>query len=129
MDGPIPPASRKGTASFLGDLVKQARLVWRLLHDGRVPSWVKLVPLVGAVYLLSPIDLIPDLMLPGLGELDDLAVILISLRMFVELAPPGIVREHLEDLIGWRRRVHPDDDLSSSPYIDASYRVLDQDEE
>jgi uncharacterized membrane protein YkvA (DUF1232 family) len=119
----------RGTAGFLGDLIKQARLVWRLLRDNRVPGWIKLIPFAGVIYLLSPIDLIPGLMLPGLGQLDDLAVILLSVKMLVDLSPPGIVREHLEDLAGWHGAVHPGDDLSSSPYIDASYRVLDGDDE
>ncbi len=129
MDESSPLSSLRGTAGFLGDLIKQTRLVWRLLRDGRVPGWIKLIPFAGVIYLLSPIDLIPGLMIPGLGQLDDLAVILLSVKMLVELSPPGIVREHLEDLIGWRGAVRPGDDLSSSPYIDASYRVLDRDEE
>jgi uncharacterized membrane protein YkvA (DUF1232 family) len=129
MDDNASPSSTEGTAGLIGALVKQARLIWRLLKDERVSEWVKLVPLAGLIYFLSPIDLIPDLMLPGLGELDDVAVILLSLKAFVNLCPPAIVGEHMEDLLGRRGVVHPNDDSSSTPYIDASYRVLDQDEE
>lgn len=128
MDESSPLSWLTETAGFIGGLVKQARLVWRLLNDKRVSEWVKLIPLVGVIYFLSPIDLIPDLMFPGLGELDDLAVILLSLRLFVNTCPPGIVREHLEALIG-RQGGQSGDERPSSTYIDASYRVLDEDEE
>ncbi len=110
-------------------LIKQARLVWRLLRDGRVSDWLKLLPVAALVYLLSPIDLIPDLMLPGLGELDDLAVVLISLKMFIELSPHTVVREHIETLLGRQRWARNNDTGSDQPYIDAPYRIIDQDKE
>lgn len=116
-------------AGFAGGLVRQARLAWRLLRDSRVPGWVKLIPFAGLIYFLSPIDLIPDLMLPGLGEVDDVVVILLALKMFVDLSPPGIVREHLEGLVGKRYRTPSSAESSSEPYIDVPYRVLDQDQE
>jgi uncharacterized membrane protein YkvA (DUF1232 family) len=118
-------AGLQETAGFLGGLVKQARLAWRLFHDGRVPGWVKLIPVAGLFYLLSPIDIIPDLILPGLGEMDDVVILLLALKMFVDLSPPGIVREHLEELFGMRNRTRPTDDASSEQYIDAVYQVLD----
>lgn len=77
-----------GVQDFLG----QFRLAWRLLLDGRVPSLTKIVPLLTALYVLSPIDFIPGAVL-GLGQLDDLAVLLVGLRLFVELCPPNLVEE------------------------------------
>jgi len=41
-----------------------------------------------------PIDLIPDF-IPVLGQLDDLAVVLLGLDFFIRSAPPDIVDEHL----------------------------------
>lgn len=118
-----PPPDLSETAG----LIRQARLVWRLLRDGRVPGWVKLLPVAGILYLLSPADLIPDMIIPGLGELDDLAVILLSLKAFIDLSPPGVVREHLETLVARRGRSRPANDLSAGSYIDGSYRILDED--
>ena len=109
-------------------IMYQGRLVWRLLNDKRISSWLKLVPFVGLVYLLSPIDLIPDLLLPGLGQLDDLAVILLSLKLFVELCPPGIVRDHLEEVVGTGSGPVVSTEGSSGPYIDVPYQVIDADE-
>jgi uncharacterized membrane protein YkvA (DUF1232 family) len=110
----------------IGNWVRQARLVWRLLKDGRVPTWVKLVPAAGLIYLLSPIDLIPDLMLPGLGQLDDVAIVLLTLKAFVNLAPPGIVREHLEILIGKAAGTTPAP--TEGETIDVEYRVIGDDD-
>ncbi len=114
------------SAGFLGGLIKQARLAWRLFNDGRVPGWVKLIPVAGLLYLLSPIDLIPDWALPGLGEVDDIVLLVLALKMFVDLSPPGIVREHLHDLLGIQNDARPTDDPSAGSTIDATYRVLNR---
>ncbi|MEJ2734299.1 MAG: DUF1232 domain-containing protein [Anaerolineae bacterium] len=119
------PSDLQETAGLFGGLIKQARLAWRLLKDERVPGWVKLIPTAALIYFLSPIDLIPDLALPGLGEVDDIMMILIALKMFLDLSPPNIVREHLEDLFGGRRGARPAGDPSADQTIDATYRVLD----
>jgi uncharacterized membrane protein YkvA (DUF1232 family) len=121
-------------AGFFGGLVKQARLAWRLWNDGRTPTWLKLIPAAALVYLLSPIDLIPDLMLPGLGELDDIAVVLLALKMFLDLSPPGVIKEHWDDLFGGLGPMYdgssssPADDSSPRGFIEAEYRVIEPEE-
>jgi uncharacterized membrane protein YkvA (DUF1232 family) len=112
-------------AGFISSLIQQGRLAWRLLNDGRVPGWVKLIPFAALLYFLSPIDLLPDWLLPGLGEVDDIVLILLALKVFVDLSPNSVVREHLENLLGGRDQVRPAPESSSDAYIDASYRVLD----
>jgi uncharacterized membrane protein YkvA (DUF1232 family) len=113
------------TAGFFGGMLRQARLAWRLLRDGRVPGWVKVIPAIGLIYLLSPIDLIPDWVLPGLGQMDDIALILLALKMFVDLSPPGIVSEHINDLSG-ARKARRAADTHDGPTIDATYSLLDE---
>jgi uncharacterized membrane protein YkvA (DUF1232 family) len=120
-----PSSDLNETAGFLGGLVRQARLGWRLLRDGRVPGWVKMIPFAALLYFLSPLDLIPDLALPGLGEIDDVVILLLALKMFVDLSPASIVREHLEDLFGMPRSSHQPAESSTPATIDGSYRVLD----
>ncbi|MGD2176709.1 MAG: hypothetical protein PVG71_02695, partial [Anaerolineae bacterium] len=34
----------------------------------------------------------------GLNQLDDIAVVLLGIKLFIELAPPEVVREHLREL-------------------------------
>jgi len=80
------------------DLVRRLpmyiRLIWALLRDRRVPVAQKLI-LAGIVgYLVLPIDLIPDFV-PVLGQLDDIAVVLLGLDLFMRSAPQDVVDEHL----------------------------------
>jgi uncharacterized membrane protein YkvA (DUF1232 family) len=70
------------------------RLVWALLRDSRVPAGQKLILAGIGAYLFFPIDLIPDFV-PVLGQLDDLAVVLLGLDLFIRSAPADIVDEHL----------------------------------
>jgi uncharacterized membrane protein YkvA (DUF1232 family) len=123
-----PPSDLNEAAGFAGGLLKQARLAWRLWNDGRVPGWVKLIPVAGLIYLLSPIDLVPDLLLPGLGDVDDVVMLLLALKMFVDFSPPGVVREHLEEMMGRSRRRRDPGSASAQRYVDATYRVLDPDQ-
>ncbi len=81
---------------WLKDFFSHFRLAWELLWDGRVPFVTKLVPIFTLLYLLSPVDLIPDVAL-GLGQLDDLAILLIGMRLFVDVCPPALVAEHEGD--------------------------------
>jgi uncharacterized membrane protein YkvA (DUF1232 family) len=83
--------------SWAKELIRQFRLAWRLFKDRRVPWVLKLIPPAALIYVLSPIDILPDLGL-GLGQLDDIAIVLLSLKLFIELAPPEVVREHLRAL-------------------------------
>lgn len=84
--------------AWLKDVVRQIRLAWRLFWDGRVPLWTKIVPPAVLAYVVSPIDILPDFPPMGLNQLDDVAVVLLGVRLFIELAPPEVVREHLEAL-------------------------------
>ena len=91
---PVPPDDTGAMLAWFQDVARQARLAWRLFWDRRVPMWTKLIPPASLAYVLFPVDLIPDVAL-GLGQLDDLAVLLIGVKLFVELSPPDVVREHL----------------------------------
>ena len=67
-----------GKLSMLGRL----RLFPRYLRDSAVPFWRKGVMLLLAAYILSPIDAIPEIILPFVGWLDDLGVLGILLTWF-----------------------------------------------
>jgi uncharacterized membrane protein YkvA (DUF1232 family) len=83
-------------------ILDELRLSWRLLRDPRVAPRLKIfVPILAALYLVSPIDLVPDLFL-GLGQIDDLGVLALAIlaltRLVPRLAPPAVVREHMSGL-------------------------------
>ncbi len=71
-------------------LVMHVRLSLRLLRDPAVPVVYKLLPAVAVLYLLSPIDGMPDF-IPVLGQLDDLGVLLLALESFLTLCPEPIL--------------------------------------
>ena len=90
----IPREDTNALTEWFQEAMRQARLAWRLFWDQRVPLWTKLIPPAALAYVISPIDIIPDVAL-GLGQLDDIAVMLLGVKLFIELAPPEVVREHL----------------------------------
>ena len=55
-------------------------LWWRLMQDPRVPLLAKLAVPLALLYVVSPIDIIPDYIV-GLGQLDDLAIVLIAFKV------------------------------------------------
>jgi uncharacterized membrane protein YkvA (DUF1232 family) len=69
------------------------RLFRGLLGDERVPRSSKALLLLGAVWLASPIDLIPEF-LPGVGAMDDAVVAGLVLRHVVRRAGPDVVKDH-----------------------------------
>ncbi len=115
------------TLGLLKNLIRKMRLLWRLLNDPRVPGWVKAIPALALLYLIFPIDLLPDLA-PGLGQLDDLAIVLLGLKLFHDLSPSAVVREHEADLTGQKspwQVVEDESALNGPPTIDAEYQVLE----
>ena len=88
------PKDMSEVVDIIRRLPTYIRLVWALLRDGRVPAQQKLILVGIGAYLFFPIDLIPDFV-PVLGQLDDLAVVLLGLDLFIRSAPEAIVAEHL----------------------------------
>lgn len=78
-------------------LIFQVQLTWLLLRDERVPLWTKTIPLLVLVYVVSPIDFIPDVIL-ALGQIDDLLILTLGLNLFERLAPEMVVREYRHQL-------------------------------
>ena len=64
----------------------EAKMVWALLRDPATPPAAKLVAILGLVYLVSPIDLIPDFV-PILGWLDDGVVLAALLALAYKMLP------------------------------------------
>ena len=79
---------------FLRALPQFVLLYWRLVRDGRVSVWPKALLLLSFLYVLSPLDFIPDV-IPFVGEVDDLVVLIVACRLFIYLCPPEVVREHV----------------------------------
>ena len=87
-------SGRKTAAKELVVLLPNlVRLFRGLIGDPRVPRGSKALLLVGAVWLVSPIDLIPEF-LPVIGGIDDAIVAALILRHVVRRAGDEVVGEH-----------------------------------
>lgn len=87
-------AGRKVLAKELALLVPNLALLFKdLLRDPAVPRGPKVALAIGAVWLASPIDLLPEF-LPVLGPLDDAVVAALVLRYLVRRSGPEVVRRH-----------------------------------
>ncbi|MFZ5921113.1 MAG: YkvA family protein [Chloroflexota bacterium] len=80
------------------DVVQRVKLILRLMSDSRVSFWLKLIPIASIIYLFSPVDLAPGVVLPVVGALDDAAILWAGFYLFVELCPPDVVQEHSKAL-------------------------------
>jgi uncharacterized membrane protein YkvA (DUF1232 family) len=79
----LPPGTLKDLATVLPACVTTAR---RLRNGPRVPRRVKLVVGFAGLWVLSPIDLIPEF-LPVIGPLDDVVVVALALRYAARRIP------------------------------------------
>ncbi len=77
-------------AKFVGSA---GRLLWSVMRDPRVPVRAKVVAGAAAAYAISPIDVVPDFV-PTAGYVDDVFVIVGSLRYLANLAGYDVLREH-----------------------------------
>lgn len=81
----------------LRDLLRLApdvvRLLGRLVRDRRLGWRVRGILVLLLVYLLSPIDLVPDF-LPVIGYADDAIIVALALRLAVRRAGLPAVAEH-----------------------------------
>ncbi len=74
---------------------RYAVLVTNLMRDSRVPVKAKAKLGIGGAYTVSPIDLVPGI-IPVAGQLDDLVVLLVTLRHVVRSCDSDVAEEHLQ---------------------------------
>jgi uncharacterized membrane protein YkvA (DUF1232 family) len=80
----------KQLAWVLPDL---AGLLWGLLRDPRVPRGSKVLVGFAIVWVISPIDLLPEF-LPVIGPLDDVILVALVVRHLVKRSGSEVVRDN-----------------------------------
>ena len=88
--------------ALLRTLVSHARLSVRLVREPRVPLLTKALPLLATVYVVSPLDFIPDV-LPIVGQLDDFGILVIALEAFLRWCPAEAVTFHRSAIANARK--------------------------
>ena len=66
-----------------------ARQLWFALRHPQAPGWLKVGTALVALYLVSPIDLIPDF-IPFFGMMDDVILVPLAIRWLLKRLPPEI---------------------------------------
>ena len=95
---------------FLFRLISSIRLIWKLLTDSRVPFWIRIALPLALIYVISPIDILPDF-IPVMGRVDDIIAIVAGIMILLKLAPKKVVNQHKKD---------------NQTIIDGEYREEDQ---
>ncbi len=62
----------------------------RLRNDPRVPRRARVAIIIAGIWVLSPIDLIPEF-LPVIGPLDDIVVVAFALRYAARQVPRDVL--------------------------------------
>jgi uncharacterized membrane protein YkvA (DUF1232 family) len=88
---PGAPAGLRDLLLLVPDLMV---LLGRLVRDPRVPPGSKVVALLGVGYALSPIDLLPEILLGPIGLIDDLLIVGAALSHVLNHVHPDVVRAH-----------------------------------
>lgn len=102
----LPPGILKDLAGFLPACVTTIKV---LRKDPRVPRRAKIAIAIAGVWVISPIDLIPEF-LPIIGPLDDIVVVALAFRYAARQIPADVLYDAwpadpnlLRRLLGSRR--------------------------
>ena len=80
------------------------------MTDPRVPFWVRVALPLALIYVISPIDILPDF-IPVMGRVDDIIAIVVGIMILLKLAPKKVVNQYKKD---------------NKTIIDGKYREEDQ---
>ena len=95
----------------IGAVMRDASMAWRLFWNPQVPATLKLLlPVAALIYWVSPVDLIPGL------PFDDIALLILALKLFVQLAPEAAKRSAPSQ---------PDAAAGDADTVDTTWRVID----
>lgn len=90
---------------------KEILLVWAMLRNPAAPLSAKIVALLAGVYMVAPIDLVPDF-IPILGWMDDGLMVYFLIKLAFKLLPKELY-ESLKAKV--ENRYGPVDPLKGRP--------------
>jgi uncharacterized membrane protein YkvA (DUF1232 family) len=92
---PLRMQNYRNLLALIPQLPNMVRLCWRLWRDPRVPKYLKGMVIAALLYVLSPVDLIPEVLVPLVGQLDDATLLLLASYLFIRWSPQEVVSEHM----------------------------------
>ena len=79
---------------LLANITGIPRMMLQLILDSRVPLRLKMLLPAAFIYVLSPLDIVSDI-IPVFGWIDDAFIVGLFVVAFLALAPKVVVAEHL----------------------------------
>ena len=86
--------SRESLKAVFRDIPNFIKLFARLARDPRVSKVDKAIVAAVLVYLVSPVDLIPDWVVPVVGQLEDVYLLALALSRLVNNAGVEVLMDH-----------------------------------
>jgi uncharacterized membrane protein YkvA (DUF1232 family) len=97
VEAPIDLKDRKQARGFLSGVIMLIpnflKLLFRLFKDSRVPMTEKAMLIGTIIYIVSPLDLLPDV-IPFIGQVDDLYLAALVLLRLLSRTDDDVLREH-----------------------------------
>jgi len=90
----VDPFPREAWSTLTGHAAGYLRLTLALLRDPAVSKHRRAALLAAAAYFASPVDLVPGI-IPVLGQIDDLAIAMLAIRLALNALEPERRRMHL----------------------------------
>lgn len=85
--------AKGGMKNLLMFLPNMFTLLGRLIKDGRVPLAEKTLFAAAVVYVIMPLDFIPDV-IPFVGQVDDIYLVALTLLRLINRTDENVIREH-----------------------------------
>ncbi|HEX6965600.1 MAG TPA: YkvA family protein [Gemmatimonadaceae bacterium] len=85
--------ARRTILTTIREIPNYLRLLGGLITDGRVSTLDKVLVAGAIVYIVMPVDLIPDA-IPFLGQVDDIYLLMFALQRLIRRAGADVVADH-----------------------------------
>lgn len=89
--------------------------VYMALKNPRTPVWLKFATILTVVYILLPIDLVPDY--PILGYIDDLTLLSFLIYLLKNGIPKDVMQRSREEILRRRRKMNQDAEQTANEMI------------
>lgn len=90
--------NRLSDGAFVARAWSDIKMAYWLMRQRDVPIVAKAIPILALLYVVAPIDFVPDA-LPVLGQMDDIAIIMLGVRAFLRMAPPAVTGRYEADVM------------------------------
>jgi uncharacterized membrane protein YkvA (DUF1232 family) len=81
-------------AEAIKALPNLTKLCTRLLRDPLIPRRTKVLLGAAGIYVVSPLDLIPEVLFPIVGRVDDALVLALALNRLFDAVEPEVLEEY-----------------------------------